>query len=145
MARAYYSTVFDRPSERIWAVLRDFGNYTLWVDGVDASGIEDGKAGDAVGAIRYARMGERTIRQRLLAHSDLTRSYSYEFRGPPPPPLETYRATIRVTPITDGDRGFVERWADFDAPPADIDHWRAFYAAAFAGWLGSLRARLTQA
>ena len=64
MAKSYYSTVFEQPAADIWAVLRDFGNYTVWVDGVDESRIEDGKSGDAVGAIRNIRMGETLVRQR---------------------------------------------------------------------------------
>ncbi len=143
MARIYYSTVFDHAAEQVWAAIRDFGNYAVWVDGVDEVSIEDGKAGDAVGAIRAVRMSERRIRQRLLAHSDVTRSYSYEFCGSPPAPLTSYRATIRATPVTDGNRAFVEWWAIFDCIPDETDHWRTFYAASFRTWLESLRGRLT--
>jgi hypothetical protein len=46
MARSYYSTVFDESADRVWSAIRDFGNYTLWVDGVDEVRIEDGKSGD---------------------------------------------------------------------------------------------------
>jgi hypothetical protein len=142
MAGAYYSTVFDQPVERVWAAIRDFGAYTDRVDGVDESGIEDGKAGDTVGAVRSIRMGERHIRQRLLAHSDLARCYTYEFCTPPPAPLANYRATIRASPISDGNRAFVEWQATFDCAPADIDHWAGFYATSFGTWLASLRAHL---
>ena len=73
MAKAYYSTIFDRPADDVWAVVRDFGNYRVWVDGVDESRIEEGRAGDAVGGVRYVRMGETVVRQRLVAHSDVAR------------------------------------------------------------------------
>lgn len=82
MPTAYYSTVFDRPADRVWATIRDFGNYTVWVDGVDETTIEGGRSGDAVGAVHGVRMGDVRIRQRLLAHSDLSRSYSYAFCEP---------------------------------------------------------------
>ena len=68
--------------------------------------------------------------------------YVHEFADAPPPPLASYRATIRVTKVTDGDRAFVEWWADFDVAPAEIDHWRGVYAAAFAGRREFLRRRL---
>lgn len=142
MARAYYSTVFDESAARVWALLRDFGNYRLWIDEVEESGIEDGKSGDTVGAVRHARIGETRIRQRLLAHSDLERSYSYEFCGAPRFPIRHFVATLRATPVTDGDRAFVEWWASFDCEAAEQEHWQGFLARSFAGWLASLRRRL---
>jgi hypothetical protein len=142
MARAYYSTVLDDSAARVWALLRDFGNYRLWIDEVEESGIEEGKSGDAVGAVRQARIGETRIRQRLLAHSDLERSYSYEFCGAPRIPIRNFVATIRATPVTDGDRAFVEWWASFDCEPAEQAHWEGFLARSFAGWLESLRRRV---
>ncbi len=141
MARAYYSTVFEPNAERVWSLIRDFGNYRLWVDGVDESGIEDGRPGDAVGAVRHVRMGGTRIRQRLLAHSDLERCYSYEFCGAPRFPVRRFLAAIRVTPIVDGERSFVEWWATFDCAAEEYDHWTGFFARSFAGWLGSLRRR----
>jgi hypothetical protein len=114
----------------------------LWVDDVDESEVEDGKPGDAVGAVRRVRMGETEIRQRLLAHSDIERCYSYEFCDPGRYPVRDFRATIRVTPITDGDRAFVEWWASFDAAGDDREHWTQFFGNAFQGWLESLRRRL---
>ena len=142
MAKSYYSTVFAQPADDVWLTLRDFGNYTLWVDEVDESRIEDGKSGDAVGAIRNIRMGETRVRQRLLAHSDLDRFYTYEFREPFRFPVRDFVATIRVTPIIDGNRAFVEWWTTFDCAEAEREHWTAFFARAFAGWLESLRGRL---
>ena len=142
MARAYYSTVFEHSAERVWSLLRDFGNYRIWVDEVDESGIEDGRPGDAVGAVRFVRMGETHIRQRLLAHSDLERCYSYAFVGVPRFPVRDFLATIRVTPVIDGGRSFVEWRAEFDCVAEEHEHWTGFFARSFAGWLGSLRRRL---
>jgi Polyketide cyclase / dehydrase and lipid transport len=135
VARSYYSTVFTQPAGEIWAVLRDFGNYTIWVDGVDESRIEEGKSGDAVGAIRNIRMGETLVRQRLLAHSDRDRFYSYEFCEPFRFPVQNFIATIRVTPIVDGERSFIEWWVTFDCAAEQL-------ARSFAGWLESLRRHL---
>jgi hypothetical protein len=144
MAKSYYSTVFEQSARDVWAILRDFGNYTVWVDGVDESRIEDSKSGDAVGAIRNIRMGETLVRQRLLAHSDRDRSYSYEFCEPFRYPVQNFVATIRATPIADGGRAFVEWWVTFDCAAEERDHWTAFFARSFAGWLESLRRRLAE-
>jgi len=117
MAKSYHSTVFAQPADEIWAMLRDFGNYTVWVDGVDESRIEEGKSGDAVGAIRNVRMGETRVRQRLLAHSDVERFYTYAACEPFRFPVRDFTATIRVTPIVDGNRvrrmvGDVRLWRE---------------------------------
>lgn len=144
MARAYYSTVFEKSADDIWSVIRDFNNYAVWVEGVGESFIEDGKTGDTVGAVRNVSIGERKIRQRLLALSDRDRFQTYEFGDSIPYPLYSYEATLRVTPITDGNRAFVEWWATFDCEASEYGHWATFFANSFAGWLGSLRAYLAK-
>jgi Polyketide cyclase / dehydrase and lipid transport len=142
MTRSYYSTVFEQTADQVWSVIRDFNNYTVWVEGVGESHIEEGKPGDTVGAIRNVRIGDTNIRQRLLAQSDRDRFQTYEFCGPIPYPVRNYEATLRVTPISDGNRAFVEWWATFDCEASEYDHWTKFFANSFAKWLGSLRAHL---
>jgi hypothetical protein len=77
------------------------------------------------------------IRQRLLAHSDAERSYSYEFCGSSPFPVSGYQATLRVTSITDGDRAFAGWWATFDCADADRDRWVRYFEreGSPSGWL----------
>ena len=118
MAKSYYSTVFEQSADEVWRVIRDFNNYPVWVDGAGTSEIEDGRAGDAVGAIRNVLYKGMRRRQRLLALSDVERAQTYEFAGEIPLPVQNFQATIRVTPIVDGDRAFVEWWAAFDCEPA---------------------------
>ena len=84
--------------------------------------------------------GGNVIRQVLLAHSDIERSYSYAFSGAPPFPVQDYVATIRVTPIVADGAAFVEWWATFDCAAEDRDHWvRHFEQEGFAKWLAALR------
>ena len=142
MAKSYYSTVFGQTANQVWTVIRDFNNYQVWVEGTGESSIEEGKSGDADGAIRTVHVGDTTIRQRLLAHSDRDRFLTYEFCNPDSTPVRNYEATLRVTPITDGDRAFVEWWASFDCAPDEYDRWTTFYERSFAQWLESLRAHL---
>jgi hypothetical protein len=139
MARSYFSTVIDRPATAVWSIVRDFGAYAWAGTGVDAT-IEGGRSGDAVGAARRVETPGGTLRQRLLAHSDLERSYTYELCEPTPYPIRSYVGTLRVTPVVDGGRAFVEWWATFDVDGADTDPWEAHFERAMAGWLGSLRA-----
>jgi Polyketide cyclase / dehydrase and lipid transport len=145
MAKSYYSTVFDHGADAVWNTIRDFNNYPVWVDGAGESAIEDGKHGDAVGAVRNVLYQGNRIRQRLLALSDLDRSQTYGFAGAPPaylPGLQAFEATIRVTPVVDGDRAFVEWFATFDCADTRRDELGHLFRNAFARWLGSLRRAL---
>jgi hypothetical protein len=142
MARAYYSTIFREPAPEIWKIIRDFNNYPVWVNGAGESRIEDGRSGDAVGAIRHVLYRGRQIRQRLLALSDAERSQTYEFCGEPSLPVTAFQATLRVTPVIDGDRAFVEWWADFDCEPARRDELASTLGGWFTQWLESLRVTL---
>jgi hypothetical protein len=139
MPRAYYSIVIDRSADAIWATIRPFGHYA-WAGVESETTIEDGKTDDQVGAVRRVIVGENTIRQQLLAHSDLDRSYTYAFCGQAPFPVENYLATIRVLPIVaDGDKAFVEWSATFDCALSESARWVThFERQGFAKWLGAL-------
>jgi hypothetical protein len=139
MARAYYSTVLEWPAQDIWEIIRDFNNYPVWVGGAGESRIEDGKSGDAVGAIRNVLYQGRRIRQRLLAQSDVERSQTYEFCDAPTLPVTGFRATLRVTPVVDGNRAFVEWWANFDCEPLRTNELTETLRIRFGTWLQSLR------
>ena len=145
--KSFYSTVFEQSAETVWSTIRNFNNYPVWVDGAGESTIEDDKSGDAVGAVRNVLYQGNRIRQRLLALSDVERTQTYAFADAIPPylgGLDAFEATIRVTPIVDGDRAFVEWWAEFDAADSRRDELGEFFRSAFARWLGSLRRTLTR-
>ena len=139
MAKAYYSTVFEQSAQDIWEIIRDFNNYPVWVDGAGESRIEDGKSGDAVGGIRSVLYQGQRIRQRLLAQSDAERSQTYEFCEAPTLPVTGFRATLRVTPVVDGNRAFVEWWATFDCEALRLGEFTETLRIRFGNWLESLR------
>lgn len=145
MTTAYYSTIFQEPAADIWEIVRDFNNYPIWVDGSGESRIEDGKSGDAVGAIRSVLYQGRHVRQRLLALSDVERSQTYEFCGAASLPVTSFRATLRITEIVDGNRAFAEWWANFDCEPARQEELAKTLRGWFAKWLESLRVALAGA
>lgn len=142
--RSYYSTVVQAPAERVWATVRDFNGLATWfAPAVSASEIEDGRAGDAVGAVRRFVLGDATVRERLVALSDVERRYDYEFVEPAPFPVSNYLATLRVTPVTAADHAFVEWWADFDCEVAEQARWEAhFREQVFAPALDALTRHL---
>jgi hypothetical protein len=142
MAKAYYSTMFEQPAPEVWKIVRDFNNYPVWVGGAGESRIEDGKTGDTVGAIRNVLYQGRNIRQRLLAQSDVERSQTYEFCGEASLPVTGFQATLRVTPVVDGDRAYVEWWATFDCDTVRREELTATLQGSFGKWLESLRSTL---
>jgi hypothetical protein len=138
MARSYYSIVLDHTADEVWAVIRRFDHYA-WAGVESRTVIEEGKAGDQVGAIRRVDLGDRVIRQRLLAHSDLDRSYTYALCDPPPYPVRDYTATIRIVPVVASGQAFVEWWASFDCAAEGLERWtRHFRDEGFARWLAAL-------
>ena len=142
MTTAYYSTIFQQAAPEIWKIIRDFNNYPVWVRGSGESRIEDGKPGETVGCVRDVLYQGRRIRQRLLALSDVERTQTYEFCDTPTLPVADFRATLRVTPVVDGGRAFVEWWANFDCEPDRRAELSATLEGWFAKWLESLRAHL---
>lgn len=142
MARSYASTVVDAPAETVWAYIRDFDGLPVWHPGLVArSRIEDGKGGDQVGGVRNFELVDGTnIREVLVAHSDAERSLSYEFCEPAPFAVLDYRATMRVTPVTDGDRSFLEWFTTFDCEQSEREHWVDFFRTqVFKGGLDAIR------
>ena len=142
MAKAYYSTIFDQGAGELWKIIRDFNNYPVWVGGAGESRIEDGKPGETVGCVRDVLYQGRRIRQRLLALSDVERTQVYEFCGAPTLPVADFQASLRVTPIVDGNRAFVEWWATFDCEPESREEIATTLSGWFATWLESLRVHL---
>lgn len=139
MAKAFYSIVLDHPADEVWQVIRPFGHYA-WA-GVDSEVVlEDGKRDDQVGAVRRITAGDSVRRQKLLAHSDLERSYTFCFVGPAPFPIHDYVATLRVTPVAETGQSFVEFSSTFDCAL----EWRGRWVShleneGYAKWLGALR------
>ena len=144
MPAAFYSVVLDHPAADVWKVIRLFDRYA-WA-GVPATTIEDGRAGDQIGAVRRIETGDGIVRRQvLLGHSDQDRSYTYAICDPPYLPLENYVSTIRVTPVVESGKAFVEWSATFDCAADERARWVNFFENdGFAKWLGALREFMAQ-
>ena len=117
MARVYTSSVINASAARVWARVRDFNGLSNWHPAIAESRIENGEPADRVGCIRNfsLRNGDR-LREQLLGLSDFDMFCTYSILDSPMP-LTNYVATLRLTPITDHDRTFIEWSADFDCAP----------------------------
>jgi uncharacterized protein YndB with AHSA1/START domain len=114
MARVYVSSVIDAPATKVWEKIRDFNALPRWHPRIRESRIENGEPSDKVGCVRDFRLqnGDR-LREKLIGLSDYDMFCTYTILESPMP-LSDYIATLRLTPISDGDRTFIEWTAEFD-------------------------------
>ena len=117
LARVYVSSVINASAARVWARVRDFNGMSNWHPAIAESRIENGEPADKVGCIRSfsLRNGDR-LREQLLGLSDYDMFCTYSILDSPMP-LTNYVATLRITPVTDQERTFIEWSADFDCAP----------------------------
>lgn len=119
MASVYVSSVIDASSEKVWERIRDFNALPVWHPRIRDSRIEESLPSDKIGCIRNFNLqnGDK-IREQLLGLSDYDKFYTYSILESPMP-LSDYIATIRLTPVTDGERSFIEWSADFECSETD--------------------------
>ncbi|WP_181706498.1 SRPBCC family protein [Chthonobacter rhizosphaerae] len=140
MPRVYVSTVVAAPPARVWARVRDFNGLPSWHPAIAESRIEDGEPADRIGCVRDFRLrnGER-VREKLLGLSDFELFVTYSILDSALP-VTDYVATLRLTPVTDGDRTFIEWTAEFGcAPEREADLMATFGGGIFQGGLDSLK------
>ena len=114
MIRVYVSSVIDASADNVWSRIRDFNALPLWHPTIADSRIENNEPSDRVGCIRHFHTRDGgMIRERLLGLSDYDYSCSYEILESPMGVAE-YVATLKLTPVTDGNRCFAEWSAEFD-------------------------------
>jgi uncharacterized protein YndB with AHSA1/START domain len=121
MPRVYVSSVIDAPAAKVWERIRDFNGLPRWHPRIRDSRIENGEPADRVGCVRdfHLQNGDR-IRERLLGLSDYDMFCTYSILESPMP-LTDYVATLRLTPVTDGDRTFAEWTAEFECTESEAE------------------------
>jgi len=114
--RVTRSCVIDAPVARVWSVLRDFNSHIDWHPIIDRSVIERGETADQVGCVRNFTLKDGNhIREQLLTLSDRDWVSTYCILEATVP-LQRYVATVRLKPVTDGNRTFWRWQSTFDAP-----------------------------
>ena len=124
---------FAASAESVWEMLRDFGGILRWNSkGIDSVSVE----GEGIGAVRTIGIpGGISLQERLEAHDDEARSFSYSFFGKPVIPLDDYYATMTV--FDEGDGQCRVDWeSTFEHPAMDAQAARelieGIYNAGFA-------------
>jgi hypothetical protein len=115
--KVYTSTVLDAPADVVWGIVRDFNALPKWTPFVADSRIEQNLPADRIGCIRNFRLKDGgLIREQLLSLSDYDFQCVYSILESPMG-VANYVATLKLTPVTDGDKTFAEWSAEFDPPP----------------------------
>ncbi len=103
MTEVYTSSVIGAPADQVWAAIRDFNGLPSWHPAIAESRIEGGAPADQVGCVRAFRLKDGGfIREKLLALSDYDFACTYSILESPMG-VENYIATLKLSPITDGD------------------------------------------
>ncbi|MEZ5670504.1 MAG: SRPBCC family protein [Alphaproteobacteria bacterium] len=103
-------------ADRVWGVIGDFGGLVRWLPAIAACTVE----GHGIGAVRTLGFVGADVfaRERLDAHDDAARSYTYTVVGTDLP-IAAYNATMTVAP--DGDAASLLHWSSSFTVTADGD------------------------
>ena len=140
MARVYVSSVINSSADKVWERVRDFNGLPKWHPRIRDSRIEDALPSDKIGCIRnFNLQNGDNIREQLVGLSDYDLFFSYTMLEGPMP-LSDYVATFRLTPVTDGERCFVEWSAEFEcAPENETDLVNGIGSNVFQGGFDALK------
>lgn len=139
-ASVFVSSVLDATIDDVWAKIRDFNALPEWHPAIADSHIEGDQPSDKVGCIRNFNLKDGgNIREQLLTLSDATFTCTYSILESPMA-VENYMATLRLTPITDGNRTYIQWTAEFACPPDEEEELVDFIGnGVFQGGFDSLK------
>ncbi|MFE6052169.1 SRPBCC family protein [Kitasatospora sp. NPDC056446] len=140
MAETKVSTVVDTPAERLWELIGDFHRLGHWHPDLPESRPGNELTGNAIGTVRVFEFGGTVLHETLLGYNGEARSYTYSF---PDGTFELlhYRATLRVTPVTQADASFVEWNATYDVEAGHRKASGDLVHGVFSAGLTALRER----
>jgi len=116
----YISDVIDAPISKVWAIARDFNGLAHYHPLILESSMEQNKASDSIGAIRYLRLETGFVREQLIMLDDSQHQFRYGIIESSLP-VKNYVATVRFTPVTEGERTFCEWFAFFEVVDASLE------------------------
>ena len=93
MANAKVTDVFDSPINKVWDLIRDFGDLSAWAPSANVTKLE----GEGVGMIRHIEGGDAGyFKEQCEVHDDENHTFSYTLLESPAP-FKDYHAKVKLT------------------------------------------------
>lgn len=143
MPKALVSTVINAPIDRVWRTVADFNGLPAWMPGMKASTIEDGKAPDAVGAVRRLTMlgTKDVLRERLEVLDAGEHRITYAvLEGPLP--VKNIVTSLHLRPITDMHATLGEWSTKFETEPGKEAEGEEFMTRVFSAGFRAMKRHL---
>ncbi len=117
------------PPAKVWDLIKAFDSIATWLPPAASSPANHGTDIGSVRVITLKAPGDPTVTEKLTAHSDAARSYSYEIVKVDPKvlPVTNYVSTIAVSPTSGGS---LITWRGSFTPAAGVDQETAEKAVA---------------
>jgi len=137
--RVSVSQVIPAPVDDVWEAVRDFDSIDEWHPVIEDCTIDEGESSSDVGAIRDFTAGDRTVREVLVAYSDVDRSYQYTMDEGFGGDKVDYLSELSLNPITEGDETLATWWAYYDVvEDGDLEAEAEHLQKVFGGGLGGI-------
>ncbi|MFD7449458.1 SRPBCC family protein [Kitasatospora sp. NPDC059827] len=134
------STVVEAPAERVWDLIGDFHALGEWHPHLPTSRLGNALTGNAIGAVRVFEFDGVVLNEMLVAYDDEARAYTYSFPDGTFH-FDRYRATLRVTPVTELNTSFVEWSVTYDIEAEHRKESTERVHGVFTAGLAALRER----
>jgi hypothetical protein len=109
-----HAAIIEADADRVWNVLKRFGEIATWHPAIAESRIEGAVSDGTPGCVRVLDLADgATLRERLLAVDEANRSFTYRF-DEAPLPVDDYQLSVSLVPITGEARSFIRWVARFD-------------------------------
>lgn len=141
MAKVFVSSVLNATVDEVWKIIGAFDAVPDWHPEIKDCAIDNFMSSDAVGCMRNLTMPDGAkIRERLVALSYADYLYSYTIvEGPMP--VKNYNGTLRLLPVTDGNRTYIEWSSEFDVAPDKEAEIVGMISGVFLSGLENLKTR----
>ncbi|AUV84176.1 hypothetical protein C2R22_21625 (plasmid) [Salinigranum rubrum] len=142
--RVRVSQVIPSSAPAVWDAVREFDSIDEWHPVIEDCTIDEGKSPVQIGAVRDFTAGDRTVRERLEAHSDVDRYYQYSMEGEGGDKVD-YLSELRIQPITETNESLATWTAHYDVvedgdPEGEAEH----LTKVFSGGLNTLRDQFSE-
>jgi hypothetical protein len=114
MIRVMASSVVNAPIQGIWALLGDFSTINQWLPGIASCVLDEGGTVKGIGSTRRLTFADGgKMREELLGLSEQDTSITFAIIESELP-IANYVSTIRLQPVTDGDRSYISWTGEFE-------------------------------